>query len=324
MRRLWTMGAAFCLAVAASPCVIAQDSGRFPAKPITLIVPWPAGGSTDIAMRAVSEVAARHLGQPIVVDNRAGASGTLGPATMAATAKPDGYTIAQMPITVFRVPMMQKTSWDAARDFTYIAHLTGYTFGIIARGDSPFKTWNDVIAYAKENPGKVTYGTPGAATSLHIGMEQIAAASGIKLTQVPFKGAAESSAAVLGGHTTLAAEGTSWKPLVEAGQLRVLMIWTDKRSPNWPDVPTLRDLGYPFVFDSPFGVAGPKGMDPAVVKKLHDAFKAAIEDKSVIDILDRYDMPVRYMDSAAYTKFIDVVTAQERAVLDRIGLLKKD
>ena len=324
MRRLWTMGAAFCLAVAASPCVIAQDSGRFPAKPITLIVPWPAGGSTDIAMRAVSEVAARHLGQPIVVDNRAGASGTLGPATMAATAKPDGYTIAQMPITVFRVPMMQKTSWDAARDFTYIAHLTGYTFGIIARGDSPFKTWNDVIAYAKENPGKVTYGTPGAATSLHIGMEQIAAASGIKLTQVPFKGAAESSAAVLGGHTTLAAEGTSWKPLVEAGQLRVLMIWTDKRSPNWPDVPTLRDLGYPFVFDSPFGVAGPKGMDPAVVKKLHDAFKAAIEDKSVVELLARYDMPVRYMDSAAYTKFIDVVTAQERAVLDRIGLLKKD
>ena len=324
MRRLWTIGTALCLVVTVSKCVIAQDSGRFPAKPVTLIVPWPAGGSTDIAMRAMSEVAAKHLGQPIVVDNRAGASGTLGPATMAATAKPDGYTIAQMPITVFRVPMMQKTSWDAARDFTYIAHLTGYTFGIITRADSPFKTWQDVIAYAKDNPGKVTYGTPGAATSLHIGMEQIAGASGIKLTQVPFKGAAESSAAVLGGHTTLAAEGTSWKPLVEAGQLRVLMIWTDKRSPNWPDVPTLRDLGYPFVFDSPFGIAGPKGMEPAVVKKLHDAFKAAIEDKSVIEVLSRYDMPVRYMDSAGYTKFIDVVTAQERAILDRIGLLKKD
>jgi tripartite-type tricarboxylate transporter receptor subunit TctC len=89
-------------------------------------------------------------------------------------------------------------------------------------------------------------------------------------------------------------------------------------------VPTLRDLGYPFVFDSPFGVAGPKGMDPAVVKKLHDAFKAAIEDKAVVELLARYDMPVRYMDSAGYTKYVDVVTAQERAVLDRIGLLKKD
>lgn len=324
MRRLWTAAAVVCMTVAASAASFGQDSGRFPAKPITLIVPWPAGGSTDITMRAVAEVAGRHLGQPIVVDNRAGASGTLGPATMAATAKPDGYTISQMPITVFRVPMMQKATWDAGRDFTYIAHLTGYTFGIITRADSPFKTWQDVIAYAKDNPGKVTYGTPGAATSLHIGMEQIAAASGIKMTQVPFKGAAESSAAVLGGHTMLAAEGTSWKPLVESGQLRVLMIWTDKRSSNWPDVPTLRDLGYPFVFDSPFGVAGPKGMDPAVVKKLHDAFKVAIEDKSVVELLGRYDMPPRYMDSAGYTKFVDVVTAQERAILDRIGLLKKD
>jgi tripartite-type tricarboxylate transporter receptor subunit TctC len=324
MRRLWTAAAVLCITVAASAASFGQDGGRFPAKPITFIVPWPAGGSTDITMRAVAEVASKHLGQPIVVDNRAGASGTLGPATMAAGAKPDGYTIAQMPITVFRVPMMQKATWNPARDFTYIAHLTGYTFGIITRGDSPFKTWQDVIAYAKDNPGKVTYGTPGAATSLHIGMEQIAAASGIKLTQVPFKGAAESSAAVLGGHTMLAAEGTSWKPLVDSGQLRVLMIWTDQRSPNWPDVPTLRDLGYPFSYDSPFGVAGPKGMDPAVVKKLHDAFKAAIGDKSVVELLARYDMPVRYMDSAAYTKYVDVVTAQERAVLERIGLLRKD
>jgi tripartite-type tricarboxylate transporter receptor subunit TctC len=324
MRRLWTAAAVVCIAMAASAASFGQDGGRFPTKPITFIVPWPAGGSTDITMRAVADVASKHLGQPIVVDNRAGASGTLGPATMAAGAKPDGYTIAQMPITVFRVPMMQKATWNPARDFTYIAHLTGYTFGIIARADGPFKTWNDVIAYAKDNPGKVTYGTPGAATSLHIGMEQIANASGIKLTQVPFKGAAESSAAVLGGHTMLAAEGTSWKPLVDSGQLRVLMIWTDKRSPNWPDVPTLRDLGYPFSYDSPFGIAGPKGMDPAVVKKLHDAFKVAIEDKSVVELLARYDMPVRYMDSAEYTKFVDVVTMQERAVLERIGLLRKD
>lgn len=158
MRRLWTAAAVVCMTVAASAASFGQDSGRFPAKPITLIVPWPAGGSTDITMRAVAEVAGRHLGQPIVVDNRAGASGTLGPATMAATAKPDGYTISQMPITVFRVPMMQKATWDAGRDFTYIAHLTGYTFGIITRADSPFKTWQDVIAYAKDNPGKVTYG----------------------------------------------------------------------------------------------------------------------------------------------------------------------
>ena len=170
----------------------AQD---YPVKPVTLIVPWPAGGSTDIAMRAIADAAAKHLGQPIVVDNKAGGSGTVGPATMAAAAKPDGYTIAQMPITVFRLPLMQKTTWDPLKDFTYVVHLTGYTFGVTTSAESPFKTWADVVAYAKQNPGKVTYATPGAGTSLHIGMEQIAAKAGIKLTHVPFKGGAETNAA---------------------------------------------------------------------------------------------------------------------------------
>ena len=108
----------------------AAQAQAYPVKPVTLIVPWPAGGSTDIAMRAIADAAEKHLGQPIVVDNKAGGSGTVGPATMAAAAKPDGYTIAQMPITVFRLPLMQKTTWDPLKDFTYVVHLTGYTFGV--------------------------------------------------------------------------------------------------------------------------------------------------------------------------------------------------
>ena len=234
-------------AVLAPATALAQ---AYPSKPVTLVVPWPAGGATDIAMRAIAEGAAKHLGQNIAIDNKPGASGTLGPAVMAATGKPDGYTIAQMPITVMRLPLMQKTTWDAIKDFTYIVHLTGYTFGITTKADSPFKSWKDVVEFAKANPGKVTYATPGAGTSLHIGMEQIAAKSGIKLTQVPFKGNAESNAAVLGGHTMLQADGTGWKALVDAGQLRLLAIWTPERSKNWPDTPTLTELGYPFVFDS--------------------------------------------------------------------------
>jgi len=296
----------------------------YPTKPITLIVPWPAGGSTDVAMRAVAESASKHLGQPIVVDNKAGASGTLGPATMAATAKPDGYTIAQMPITVMRLPLMQKVSWDAEKSFSYIVHLTGYTFGITTKADNQFKSWKDVVEFAKANPGKVTYATPGSGTSLHIGMEQIADASGIKLTQVPFKGGAETGAAVLGGHTTLQADSTGWKPLVEAGQLRLLALWTAQRSKNWPDVPTLKELGYPFVFDSPFGIAGPKGMDPKIVQVLHDAFKKAMEDPGVITALERYDMVPRYMSTADYEQAVRDVIKQESAALGKIGLLKKD
>ncbi|HEX8165305.1 MAG TPA: tripartite tricarboxylate transporter substrate binding protein [Beijerinckiaceae bacterium] len=300
----------------------AVEAQEYPVKPVTLIVPWPAGGSTDISMRAIAEAASKHLGQPIVIDNKAGGSGTVGPATMAATAKPDGYTIAQIPITVFRLPAMQKTTWDPLKDFTYIVHVTGYTFGVTSNAESQFKTWTDVVDYAKQNPGKVTYATPGAGTSLHVGMEQIAAKAGIKLTHVPFKGGAETNAAVLGGHTTLQADSSGWKPLVEAGKLRLLMIWTAERSKNYPDTPTLKELGYPFVFDSPFGVAGPKGMDPKIVAKLHDAFKKAVEEPAVQETLAKYDMVVNYKDTEDYKKFVAETVEAEKKVLTDLGLAK--
>ncbi|MCP4616899.1 MAG: tripartite tricarboxylate transporter substrate binding protein [Bradyrhizobium sp.] len=313
------------IALAAVGMLVSAAAGaqEYPTKPITLIVPWPAGGSTDISMRAIAEAASKVLGQPIAVDNKAGGGGTVGPATMAAAAKPDGYTIAQIPITVFRLPLMQDVSWDPSKDFTYIIHLTGYTFGVTTSAEGPFKTWKDVVDYAKANPGKVTYATPGTGTSLHIGMEQIAAKAGIKLTQVPFKGGAETNAAVLGQHTMLQADSTGWKPLVDAKQLRLLMVWTASRSPNYPDTPTLQELGYSMVYDSPFGIAGPKGMDPKIVAKLHDAFKKAIEDPAVIATLAKYDMVPNYKNTEDYKKFVVEVTESERKVIDSLGLGKK-
>jgi tripartite-type tricarboxylate transporter receptor subunit TctC len=318
-----TIGALILAAGASVLTVPAALGADYPARPVTLIIPWPAGGATDIAMRAIAETAAKHLGQPIIIENKAGGSGTVGPATMAVSAKPDGYTISQAPITLFRLPLMQQTTWDAEKDFTYIVHLTGYTFGVTTHADSPFQKWQDVVDYAKANPGKVTYATPGAATSLHIGMEQIAAKSGIKLTQVPFKGNAESNTAVLGKHTMLQADGTGWRPLVDSGKLRLLMIWTAQRSKNWPDVPTMKELGYPFVFDSPFGIAGPKGMDPKIVAVLHDAFKKAIEDPGLLETLAKYDMVANYKSTADYRKFVNEVIESERKVVDGLGLGKK-
>ena len=313
------------IAVAAIGMLIAGHASaqEYPTKPVTLIVPWTAGGATDIVMRALGDSASKVLGQPIVVDNKAGGAGTVGPATMAAGAKPDGYTVAQVPITVFRLPMMQQVSWDPAKDFTYIINLTGYTFGVTTSSEGPFKTWQDVIDFARKNPGKVTYATPGSGTSLHIGMERIAAMAGIKLTQVPFKGTAETSAAVLGQHTMLQVDSSGWRPLVDAGKLRLLMVWTAARSPNYPDVPTLKDLGYPLVYDSPFGLAGPKGMDPKIVARLHDAFKKALEDPAVIATLAKYDMVPNYMSTEDYKKFVVEVTESERKVIESLGLAKK-
>ena len=309
--------------VAGSPAA-AQGAKDFPSRPITLICPWPAGGSTDIYFRAMAEVAGKLLGQPVVVDNKTGATGTLGPATMALTAKPDGYTLAQIPITVMRLPLMQKHNWDALRDFSYVIHLTGYTFGVTTKSSSNFKTWKDVVAFAKANPGKVTYATAGQGSSLHIGMEQITARDDIKLTMVPFKGGTETNAAILGGHVDLQADSTVWRPLVDAGELRLLNVWTEKRNKAWPTVPTLKELGYPFVFDSPFGIAGPKGMDAAVVQKLHDAFKTALADPKVQEIMDKYDFTERYMGPADYAKYVAEIVASEKAALEKLGLAKKE
>src|SRR3979409_971306 len=120
---------------------------QFPTRPVTLVVPWPAGGSTDIGMRALARATAKHLGPPTVLENQAGAGGTIGPANMAAGAKPDGYTVAQLPITVFRMPFIQKTTFDPTKDFTYIIHITGYTFGVVVKADAPWKTFGELIDY---------------------------------------------------------------------------------------------------------------------------------------------------------------------------------
>ena len=307
-----------------APSVAVAQASDFPNRPITLIVPWPAGGPADIVLRAMADVAGRELGQPIICDNKAGASGTLGPATMAATAKPDGYTLSQIAVTVHRLPMMQKTTWDPLRDFTYVMHVSGFTLGIAALADGPLKSWADLVAYAKANPGKVTFGTPGARTSQHIGMEEVAALAGIQLTHVPFKGSAEASAAVLGGHVMLQVDSSVWSPHVSSGAMRLLAIWTENRSARWPDAPTLHDLGLGRTFDSPFGIAGPKGITPAITAKLHDAFMKALETPSVIEVLTKYDMTPRYMDPERYAQFVGEYIAQERKTLERLGLLKTD
>ena len=274
-------------------------------------------------MRALAEAASKHLGQPIVVENRAGASGTAGPAVMAASAKPDGYTVAQMPITVFRLPHMVKTSFDPAKDFSYILNVTGYTFGVVVKADAKWKTFGELVADAKANPGKVSYGTPGAGTSLHITMEQIAAMAGVKFTHVPFKGGAETNAAVLGGHVSAVADSTGWGSLVDAKELRLLVIWGQQRSKRWPDVPTLKEAGFDLVSNSPFGIAGPKGMDPKIVARLHDAFKKGMEEPAYAEAMKKFDMEPFYMSTADYDAFARASIAQEAKLVEMLGLAKK-
>jgi tripartite-type tricarboxylate transporter receptor subunit TctC len=293
---------------------------QFPTRPVTLIVPWPAGGGTDIGMRALALATEKHLGQSIVIENKPGAAGTIGPANMAANAKPDGYTIAQLPITVFRMPFIQKTSFDPAKDFTYIIHLTGYTFGVVVKADAPWKTFPELIDYAKANPGKLNYGTPGAGTSLHITMEQIAKQKGLKWTQVPFKGQAESLNALLGGHIDVQADSTGWAGAVNAGQLRLLVTWGAARTKNWPSVPTLKEVGIDMVSNSPFGIGGPKGMDPAVVKILHDAFQKGMKEKAYMDAMLKLDQEEYYLGTADYHAYAMQQIGEQKQLVEELGL----
>ncbi len=298
----------------------AQDA--FPSKPITLIVPFQAGVSADLLFRGIGESASKYLGQPVVIDNKPGGSATLGPATMASNAKPDGYTICQIAIPAFRVPYMQKATFDPVTDFTYILQLGGYTLGTVVKADGPFKTWKDVLEYAKANPGKFTYATIGPATTNAIAMELMARQSGVQFTHIPTKGGGESIAAVLGGHITAMVESPAWAPLVASGQFRLLMVLNGERSKKWPETPTLKELGYTYEFDSPFGLAGPKGMDPKVVKKLHDAFKKAYDEPKVAELFEKFDFTRRYMNTADYQAFIPKLAREEKAALVKLGLAK--
>lgn len=289
----------------------------FPAKPVTLLVPWSAGGSTDIVMRALAEATAKYLGQPIVVENRPGAGGTLGAAALA-QARPDGYLVSQIPISVFRVPHMNKTPFDPMADLTYVIGISGYTFGVVVRTDAPWKTWQEFLAFARSNPDKIAYGTPGALTSLHITMEEIAFRQGIKWTHVPYKGASDNMAALLGGHVNASADATGWGPFVDSGKARLLATWGNNRTRRWPNTPTLKELGTDIVSNSPYGIGTAKGTDPRIVRILHDAFRRGMEDPVHLAALEKYDQELWYLSTDDYTKYARETFDAERATMARM------
>jgi len=312
------------LQAAAAALLLAATSAfgqAFPSKPVTLIVPWPAGGSSDLYFRKLGEIAQKHLGQNLVIENRPGGSGMNGPATMAKTAKPDGYTISQLTITAFRVPHMQKVDWDPLNDFSYIIGLAGYTFGVVVRADSPFKSFQDLLAYARANPGKLSYATPGTGTSLHLAMEEIAAKAGVQFLHVPFKGYGDGAIALMGGHVMVQVDSTGWAKQVDAGAQRLLATLGDKRT-RW-NAPTVKELGVDTVSNSPYGLVGPKGMPPQVVKTLHDAFKRSLDDPEYLKVLAQLDQPAWYQSSDDYAKWAAEMFKAERSTIERVGLLLK-
>lgn len=296
--------------------------GSFPARPIVLICPWPAGGSSDAVMRAFGDSLSRQLGVPVVVENRPGAGGTLGASAMV-TAKPDGYTITQLPLGVYRLPHMQKMPFDPIRDLQHVIGLTGYTFGIVCTPDAPFRHLQEMVSWARSRPGQLTYGHTGTGTTPHLAFEEFAHKAGFTTQDVPYKGSAEILQAILGGHVPVMCGTMEFVPHVRAGKLRLLATLGRERNKAFSDVPTVRESGWDTVSESPFGIGAPRGTDPAVVRVLHDAFRRTLGDPKVLETLERYYQPVLYMSTEAYTRYGAKTFEAERATVERMGLAGK-
>ncbi|MCB4821961.1 tripartite tricarboxylate transporter substrate binding protein [Roseicella aerolata] len=308
-------------AAAAGLAAPALAQGRFPNRPIRFLIPWPPGGSLDALHRQMFEVMNKDLGQPVVVENRPGARGTQAAIFLINQAQPDGYTLAHHHLSILRHPFLTKLkTWDPIADFTYIMQVSGFTFGTAVRADSPYRTFKDLIEAARKNPGRLTYSTSGIATTNHIAMEDILAREKVEMTHIPYRGAQEGVTALLGKQIDVVADAQAWRPNVESGDLRLLSIWTRERVPSFPDAPTLRELGYDMVVTSPYGITGPKGMDPEIVEFLHQAFRKAYHDEASQAIIRRWDMPQEYLPPAEYLAFAKQRVEYEKQMVTKLGL----
>jgi tripartite-type tricarboxylate transporter receptor subunit TctC len=313
-RRHFVLGS---LAAAAAPrAVLAQ---AWPERPITFIIPWPAGGTADSTMRALCLAAGRELGQTIVCENKAGASGMLGLKSMV-SAKPDGYTVGQIPISVTRFSQLGSVAMDPLKDITYLARTSGQTFGIAVRAESPYKTLRDLVAAAKAAPGKLPYAHSGVGGATHVGMEEFLYAAGAQMNHVPYKGGAPALQDVLGGQLDVLVDSSSWAPHVKSGKLRLLATWGEKRTQDFPDVPTLKEQGFDVVVAAPNGVGAPKGLPPAVEARLRQAFKAAAASAEFKAACDKIDAPVMYLDGPEYDQYARSVYAKETQLIERLKL----
>lgn len=297
------------------------SAATWPQRPLQLIVPWPAGGATDLTLRLLCEEVEPLLGQRIIVVNRPGAAGSL-VAPALKSAEPDGYTIGQVPLTVYRHALMNRVAWDPVQDLAPILQVSGVTFGLLVPAASPWKSLTDLLGWARQHPGELLMGSTGVGTTAHLAMEEILLEQNIKYVHVPYKGTADQMLAIAAEQLMAGVNSTGFAPWIDQGKMRLLAIFSAERSPRWPLVPTLRELGYPrSVYTSPWGLAAPRGTPEAIIKKLHDAFHKAMFSERHKAALARYDQSLDYLDTQAYQHAILQTVEREKTLLRRMKLL---
>jgi tripartite-type tricarboxylate transporter receptor subunit TctC len=297
----------------------AQD---FPTKPVNVIVTFAPGGTLDTATRILATKAEKFLGQPVIVSNVGGGGGSVALAQVA-TKKPDGYEITSCTSTgLIRIPQLRGVPYGP-NDFIPVMHYAAVESGVVVKSDAPYKTFKDLVEFAKKNPGKVTYATSGAGSPMHMAMEFVAMKEGLKWTHVPQTGGAPGLAAVLGGHVTAMSDSTEWLPHVKEGSLRLLATHGEKRMKSFPNVPTFRDLGYDFINETVFMIAAPKGTPAPVIKKLDESFHKAMDDPQFVQTIANIEFAVSYRNSADTKKYLDDAYARFGEMIKKLGIQKE-
>lgn len=312
------------LAAAAASLALPARASAFPTRAVTVVVPYPPGGQTDQHLRIIAEAAARTLGQPVVIQNRPGGSATFSASSLMQAA-PDGYTLGILPLSVFREPHINRTDYDPRQDFSYLLLMTDYIFGLAVRADAPWRDWSQLAAAARKAPGRINLGGTGANGSARILVEEASEAAGLQFNFIPYKGDAEVAQALLGGHIDAAPLGGTAMAHIAAGKMRYIANLMESRAERLPELPTLREQGVDAWMESPYGLAGPRGLPAPVARTLHDAFRGALQSPASLQAVAALNQKLRYLGPEAYRDY--ALRAYEReglkvARLRQRGLLQ--
>jgi tripartite-type tricarboxylate transporter receptor subunit TctC len=303
----------------------AVHAAEFPEKPIQVLVGWPAGSLNDMVDRTIAQVLQRILKQPVIVQNLPGGGGALVLGRIKSE-KPDGYTLFQTGSPQYsRMPHTRAVPYDALKDFAFLAQDSWFQFFLEDRGDSPWKNFEEMIAYVKKNPKKVKYTTSGVGTSQHLMMEYIGIREGLQWIHVPFTGSNECVAALLGGHVDLHS-GTLGGELdhIKSGRLRIILAENATRLPLFPEAPTILEKGYDYSVKSGRTWTVPAATPKDIQRKLESALLEAFKDPTVVEMLKKWDLAPESLNADALAKMIHADFAMNESLMKKLGLYKKE
>lgn len=300
----------------------ALSATAYPTRPITIIM-WSPVGMANTLTRILAQNMEKQLGQPIIIEGKAGAAGAVAMSYILRS-EPDGYTIGMAVTSNYIVtPHIRKVSYDMLAGVTDIVAICKYNFALVVRSDAPWNTFEDLLAYARMNPGKFTYSTSGVGVTQHIAMERIAIKEGIKWTLVPFKTSPEAVAACLGGNTDATVHGSvDVIPHLKAGKLKMLLSLDGNRWPDYPSVPDITEK-YNFTAMSYISFIGPKGIPEEIRQKLEDSFKEAMKDPAFQKMIDQYKVDAKFIGGKDYTPMWRGQYEEMGKVLKALNLVEK-